>query len=132
MHESVFIYGSKLVKENCYTFHDTSNNNFRFYLDEWEAVGCYLNNGPKALPTSFNNEVGRISGNDAMFEFCKAEAEKFGYQTFGVDDKSCRSGVKAEETYDDYGKSTKCSVSKSGNGSGRELNGDVFVYQLSE
>ena len=67
-----------------------------------------------------------------MFEYCKAKAEQFGYQTFGVDDKDCWSGGKAEETYDDYGKSTKCSVSKTGNGSGKELNGDIFVYQLSK
>ncbi|XP_078346606.1 uncharacterized protein LOC144631897 [Oculina patagonica] len=101
--------------------------------DEWKAVGCYINNGPKVLPKPFDNNVSSVSGHDAVFEYCKAKAETFGYKTFGVDDKACWSGDKAEETYDDYGKSDKCSVSKkTGNGSGKELNGDIFVYHLSK
>lgn len=104
-----------------------------FYLDEWKAVGCYLNSGPLALPKPFDNNVSSASDNDALFEYCKAKAETFGYETFGVDDRACWSGDKADETYDDYGNSGKCSVSKkTGNGSGKELNGDIFVYQLGK
>ncbi|XP_078367511.1 coadhesin-like isoform X2 [Oculina patagonica] len=100
--------------------------------DEWTAVGCYLNNGPRALPKPFDNDVSRVSGNNDMFKYCKDKAETYGYETFGVYDNACWSGDKAEETYDDYGKSNNCSVSKSGNGSGNWLNGDIFVYQLSK
>ncbi|XP_078347947.1 lactadherin-like [Oculina patagonica] len=101
--------------------------------DAWKAVGCYLNSGPRALPKPFDKNVRSVSGNDAVFEYCKAKAEEFAFETFGVDDQACWSGDKAEETYDDYGKSDRCSVSqKTGNGSGKELNGDMFVYQLSK
>ena len=72
-------------------------------------------------------------GNDAIFEYCKEKAQTFGYKIFGADDKACWSGDDAANSYDDYGKSKKCSVSKkTGNGSGKELNGDIFVYQFVE
>ena len=68
-----------------------------------------------------------------MFEYCKSEAEELGYKIFGVDDKACWSGDSAEDTYDDNGKSIKCPVTfNTGNGSGRNINGDIFVYQLEE
>ena len=85
------------------------------------------------MPTAFSDISSNVRGNDAMFEYCKSKAEVDGYKTFGVDDKACWSGVLADETYDDNGKSIKCSVTKkTGNGSGRDINGDIFVYQLEE
>ncbi|KAL9955596.1 hypothetical protein ACROYT_G036938 [Oculina patagonica] len=80
--------------------------------DEWKAVGCYINNGPKVLPKPFDNNVSSVSGHDAVFEYCKAKAETFGYKTFGVDDKACWSGDKAEETYDDYANEVKTGLTK--------------------
>lgn len=68
-----------------------------------------------------------------MFDHCKSKAEELGYKTFGVDDEACWSGDSADATYDDYGKSSKCSVTtKTGNGSGTNINGDIFVYQLEK
>lgn len=100
---------------------------------KWVEVGCFSNTGPRALPTPFGENISSVRGNDAMFEYCKSEATALGYKTFGVDDKACWAGDSAEETYDDNGKSTECSVNrKTGNGSGRDINGDVFVYQLEE
>lgn len=65
-----------------------------------------------------------------MFEYYKSEAEALDYSTFGVDDKACWSGNAAEDTYDDNGKSIKCPVTfTTGNGSGRNINGDIFAYQ---
>lgn len=103
-----------------------------FYsLGEWKTVGCYLNRGPKALPQSFDNNVGSVKGNDAIFEYCKEKAEKFGYKIFGADDKTCWSGTDGMNTYNSYGESKKCSVSKkTGYGSGKELNADMFVYEF--
>lgn len=83
-----------------------------------------------ALPDSFDKSVGEIQGNDNIFEYCRAKAETFGYKVFGADDKNCWSGDDAENTYDYWGKSSKCSESKSGNGSGREINGDMFIYRF--
>lgn len=104
-----------------------------FASGEWKAVGCYVNSAPPALPKPFDQNVSSVSGVVAMFEYCKDKAETHGYKTFGVDDKACWSGDNAGETYDDFGKSDKCSVSKeTGNGAGKDINGDIFVYQLSE
>ena len=51
---------------------------------------------------------------------------------FGADDKGCWSGDDAESTYDKYGESTLCDFSKqTGHGSGKDKNGDVFVYKLA-
>ena len=130
--DSRFDSGSERVKK--FDAHKNKSLNLRhvFVLDEWQAVGCYLNNGPLALPEAIDDNIKSVKGNDALFEHCKAKAEAKGYQLFGVDDKACWSGDKAGDTYDDYGKSSKCLVTKkTGNGSGKDINGDVFVYQLS-
>ncbi|KAL9955598.1 hypothetical protein ACROYT_G036941 [Oculina patagonica] len=97
----------------------------------WQQKGCYLNKASDmALPDSFDKNVGEIQGNDNIFEYCRAKAETFGYKVFGADDKNCWSGDDAENTYDYWGESSKCFVGKSGNGSGRETNGDMFVYRF--
>lgn len=97
----------------------------------WNAKGCFVNQSPtQALPDSFDNQVDGVTGNDNIFKYCAEKAETFGYNVFGVDNKNCWSGDKAETTYDDHGVSSKCSVSKTGNGSGKQLNGDMFVYRL--
>ena len=85
-----------------------------------------------ALPASFDNNVDKIQGNDNVFNHCADKAKSFGYKMFGADDKNCWGGDDAEGTYNKYGESTKCSVSKSGNGSGQEINGDMFVYRYEE
>lgn len=85
-----------------------------------------------ALPDSFDNSVIEIQGSDNIFEHCRKKAESFGYKLFGADDKSCWAGDDAENTYDKYGQSSTCSVNNNGNGSGRELNGDMFVYRYEE
>ncbi|XP_078346313.1 uncharacterized protein LOC144631689 isoform X2 [Oculina patagonica] len=99
----------------------------------WQHKGCYVNKASSlALPDSFDNNVSKIQGNDNIFDYCKAKAENFGYKMFGAEDKNCWGGDDAENTYDKYGESLTCSVSKSGNGSGKEINGDMFVYRFEE
>ena len=102
-----------------------------FYVGVWKAKDCYVNESPKqALPDSFDNNVDEVTGNDDIFKHCAEKAEAFGYKVFGADDKNCWSGDMAETTYDDHGTSAQCSISKSGNGSGKETNLDMFVYRL--
>lgn len=99
----------------------------------WQGKGCYINKAPLlALPDSFDNNVDKIQGNDNIFEYCSAKARSFGYNVFGADDRNCWAGDDAENTYNKYGESSTCSVGKSGNGSGKEINGDMFVYQYHE
>ena len=83
-----------------------------------------------ALPDAFDKKVGEIQGNDNIFEYCRAKAETSGYKLFGADNKNCWSGDNAENTYDYWGESSRCSVSKSGNGSGNDDTSDMFVYRL--
>lgn len=104
---------------------------YAIFTGSWKPVGCFIERAPnKALPNSFDSNVGGVEGNDNIFEHCKQKAEGDGYKLFGVDDNNCWSGDDAENSYDMYGESSKCSVSKSGNGSGKEANEDMFVYRL--
>ncbi|KAL9955604.1 hypothetical protein ACROYT_G036949 [Oculina patagonica] len=100
----------------------------------WKPLDCFNNVSPQdafALPESFDNNVGSVTGPDAIFDYCKEKAEALGYKMFGADDKSCWSGDDAESTYNKYGESTGCTFSKkTGHGSGQDKNGDVFVYKL--
>ena len=101
------------------------------FTGSWKPVGCFIERAPnKALPDSFDNNVGGIDGDDNIFEYCKQKAEAYGYKLFGADDNNCWSGDDAENSYDMYGAASKCSVSKSGNGSGSERNENMFVYRL--
>ena len=86
----------------------------------------------KALPDSIDSNVIQIQGNDNIFDYCAKKAESFDYKMFGADNKNCWVGDDAENTFDKYGASSKCSVSNSGNGSGKEINGDMFVYRYVE
>nr|XP_058951355.1 uncharacterized protein LOC131778889 [Pocillopora verrucosa] len=98
--------------------------------DDWAQKGCYVNKASKlALPDSLDDGVDKIQGNDNIFLYCKEKAESLGHELFGVDDKICWADNDGENKYDRYGKSSTCSVSKSGNGSGKEINGDMFVYK---
>ena len=104
-----------------------------FFENKWEAVGCYINEEPKALPSHFDINVSSVSGNDAIFEHCRVLAEESKYKTFGVDGDFCWTGDDAANTYDKYGVSKTCSVSKiSGNGSGNSNKDSIFVYQFQE
>ncbi|XP_078346340.1 uncharacterized protein LOC144631705 isoform X1 [Oculina patagonica] len=96
----------------------------------WQPLGCFFNNKESslALPDSFGSEVGEKQGIKNKFEYCSAEAKKFKYKVFGVDDQNCWSGDDAENTYDKYGESSQCSVKK-GKGIGKQINGDIFVYK---
>ena len=81
-------------------------------------------------PNSFDKQVSSSWGPDKVFEYCRGKAEAIGYRMFGVDDKNCWSGDVPESTYDKYGESKLCVFSrKTGNGSGKDRNGDVFVYR---
>ena len=101
-----------------------------FHKGDWAQKGCYVNKASKlALPDSLDDGVDKIQGNDNIFLYCKAKAESLGHELFGVDDKICWADNDGENKYDRYGKSSTCSVSKSGNGSGKEINGDMFVYK---
>ena len=72
-----------------------------------------------------------VVGVNKIFKYCQAKAETFGYKMFGVDRENCWSGDHAESTYDDYGKSTLCTINaNSQNGAGKSINRDVFVYKL--
>ena len=100
------------------------------YTGTWQQKGCYVNKSPLlALPDSLDNGVDKLQGNDNIFEYCKAKAESLDYKLFGADDKNCWADNDGNNTYDKYGESSTCSVSKSGNGSGKEINGDMFVYR---
>ena len=84
-----------------------------------------------ALPELFDDKVSSKKP-DAIFNYCKGKAEAFGYKMFGADDKSCWSGDNAKSTYKKYGESKQCDFSKkTGNGSGKSVNGNVFVYELA-
>ena len=101
-----------------------------FHKGDWAQKGCYVNKASKlALPDSLDDGVDKIQGNDNIFLYCKEKAESLGHELFGVDDKICWADNDGENKYDRYGKSSTCSVSKSGNGSGKEINGDMFVYK---
>ena len=101
-----------------------------FHKGDWAQKGCYVNKASKlALPDSLDDGVDKIQGNDNIFLYCKEKAESLGHKLFGVDDKICWADNDGENKYDRYGKSSTCSVSKSGNGSGKEINGDMFVYK---
>lgn len=110
-----------------------NGSQYIFFSGIWQHKGCFVNKAPLlALPDSFDNTVDKIQGNDNIFDYCKAKAESFGYKMFGAEDKNCWAGDDAENTYDRYGESSTCSISKSGNGSGKEINGDMFVYRFQE
>ncbi|XP_029202215.2 uncharacterized protein LOC114966489 [Acropora millepora] len=101
--------------------------------DKWEQVGCYLNKAPAAMNNAYDIDVGSISGNNAIFEHCKTLAEKKGYKIFGVDNSICWTDGNAAKTYNKYGLSNDCSVSKTtGNGSGKSKKDSIFVYQYVE
>ena len=101
------------------------------FWNKWEPVGCYINKAPKALPIPYDIDVSSVSGNDAIFEHCRVLAEEFKYKTFGVDGDICWAGNDAGNTYDKYGVSNTCSVSKtSGHGSGKSNQDSIFVYQF--
>lgn len=99
----------------------------------WQDKGCYANKADSlALPDPFETGVGNLQGNENIFLHCSKQAEYYGYTVFGVDDKNCWAGNDAENTYDDYGKSSKCTVGKTGYGSGKEINADMFVYRYHD
>jgi len=101
---------------------------------DWEPIECYSNVSPEAafaLPDSFDSKVS-AKAPDRIFDYCKEKAENNGYKIFGADDKSCWTGRNAKSTYKKYGESKLCDFSKkTGNGSGKTVNGDVFVYELA-
>ena len=99
----------------------------------WQDKGCYVNKADSlALPDPFETNVNNLQGNENIFEHCSKRAKTFGYTVFGVDDKNCWAGSDAENTYDKYGESSKCTVGKTGYGSGKGINGDMFVYRYHE
>jgi len=99
----------------------------------WQDKGCYVNKAASlALPDPFDTSVDTLQGNENIFEHCSEKAKFFGYTVFGVDDKKCWAGDNAENTYKKYGKSAKCTVGKTGYGSGKGINGDMFVYRYYE
>ena len=85
-----------------------------------------------ALPNVFDNNVGSVSGPDAIFAYCKAKAESLQLTLFGADVKNCRSGDNAKNTYNKYGHSNRCVFSNANTGlaSGQTKYGSVFVYGL--
>ena len=99
----------------------------------WERMDCYSNKSlTNALPVSFDNHVSSVSGPGAIYDYCKAKAEYFGYKVFGADEKNCWSGDNAENTYNKYGGSTMCVYSKAntGHANGQDKFGNVFVYTM--
>ena len=102
-----------------------------FHKGEWKQKGCYINKGPiLALPDSIDDTVENYQGNENIFDHCRKKAESFGYKLFGADDKTCWADKSGKNKYELYGKSSECSIGKSGKGSGRDINGDMFVYRL--
>ena len=84
-----------------------------------------------AFPELFDDKVS-AKGPDAIFNYCKRKAEPLGYKIFGADNESFRSGDNVNNTYKKYGESKLCDFSKkTGNGSGKTVNGGVFVYELA-
>ena len=100
----------------------------------WQPLDCFNNVSPSnsfALPELFDKKVS-AKGPDGIFDYCKEKAEALGFKIFGADDKNCWSGEDAENTYKKFGESKLCEFSrKTGNGSGQDKNGDVFVYKLA-
>ena len=85
------------------------------------------------MNNAYDRDVGSVSGNNAIFEHCKILADKKGYKIFGVDNSICWTDENAAKTYNKYGLSNDCSVSKkTGNGSGESKKDSIFVYQYVE
>lgn len=98
----------------------------------WQDKGCYRNKAELlALAQPFETGIDKFQGNENIFLHCRDGAKRDNKTVFGVDDKNCWTGVDAENTYDRYGESSKCTV-KAGYGSGKEINGDMFVYRFHE
>ena len=90
---------------------------------------CLLR-GPLAnqLTTTFK---GRFKG---MITFLTISRRKPKYLVtrYSVLTTNCWVGGDTENTYDNFDGSSKCSISKSGYGSGTALYADMFVYRYEE
>ena len=85
------------------------------------------------MNNAYDIDVGSISGNNAIFEHCRKLAEEKGYKIFGVDNSICWTDESAAKTYNKYGPSSDCAVSKTtGNGVGKSKKFSIFVYQYVE
>ena len=95
---------------------------------EWRPVGCFMNS-VRALGQILER-VGSKSSISARYAACTSAADNEGVTLFGMDDRRCWTGEKAESTFTKYGTSDQCldarKVPLSG---GLSESGTMFVYQ---
>ncbi|KAK3738877.1 hypothetical protein QZH41_014661 [Actinostola sp. cb2023] len=97
------------VKDEAASFDLPSAKAFKIRLSEWEPLGCYADAKDRAMPHYFK----AVSTSDYkhLFEVCRKEAEKQGYDYFGVQYWSeCWGSNDAYETYDKHGCKDNCKV----------------------
>ncbi|XP_031559995.1 hemicentin-1-like [Actinia tenebrosa] len=76
---------------------------------EWEPLGCYADDRDRAMPHYFKSVAS--SDYKHIFEECRKEAEKQGYDYFGVQYfKECWGSKQAHKTYDKHGCKDNCKV----------------------
>ncbi|RMX52480.1 hypothetical protein pdam_00013778 [Pocillopora damicornis] len=73
---------------------------------EWRPVGCFMNT-VRALGQILER-VGSKSSISARYAACTSAADNEGVTLFGMDDRRCWTGEKAESTFSKYGTSDQC------------------------
>jgi len=98
----------------------------RSFFSEWEPLGCYKDSRDRAMPHYFKTVV--TEDYKHLFEECRKEAERLGYDYFGVQYwKECWGSNDAYKTYDKHGCQNNCKVQ--GN-YGIGTHWSNFIYQL--
>jgi len=76
---------------------------------EWEPLGCYKDTRDRAMPHYFKTVISKDY--KYIFEECRKEAEKRGYDYFGVQYwRECWGSKDAYKTYDKHGCQKNCEV----------------------
>ena len=109
-----------------------AKNYYLSFLDHrrFKSLGCWKEKEERSIPI-FENITTILDGHpvtrEHAVEKCAVAAETFGYKVFALrNGGECASSENAADTYDVYGKSTKCS--RDGRGGERANN----VYQIIE
>ncbi|EDO40760.1 predicted protein [Nematostella vectensis] len=75
---------------------------------EWEALGCYKDSWSRTMPHYFKS-VENGANFQETFEQCRVEAEKHGYDYFGIQNLiECWGSPDGRSTYDNQGCSVNC------------------------
>ena len=99
------------------------------FLIDYEAVGCYADTANRAIPTLEGKDSildGPYKNRKNAIAKCAAAARRRGFAMFAVQDGGwCAASATAEQTFDKYGKSSRCQ----NDGEGGPWANDVYVLQ---